>query len=449
MTTFTGAFYRHGDDGYEQARCAAVWNGLKPSRFPAVIVVAANQDDVVRAVKLANAEGLTVGIRSGGHNWVGNHVRDGGLLLDLSQLKNIDIDPLNRTAIVEPGVHNADFAAALLPHNLYFPVGHCPTVGMGGYILGGGMGFNSIELGPAALSMYAIDVVTADGQIVHATDEEHADLLWAARGSGPGFFAIMIRMYLELRPMPAIAATVQIHPLSAFDELLPWYLDVASLGTPGLLIAGSNPAFGHDDTVLTIAAYAFGEDLEHAAQRLAPLENAPGLDRAIFHQSPFLSTIDQLQVMFDGMYPEGLRYLSDNLWIKDEYIDDPGLWQESRAILDSLPSARSCLWFIPGLPEYRDPRAAFSLQTRMSIQAYAVWDDGAQDDEMAAWHTGAMARVDRYTVGGGYVGDSNLFVHPMAILDPPSAERTEALRAKYDPQGRFFSYPVPLPVARL
>lgn len=449
MSEFDGAFYRRGDSGYEGARCGAVWNGLKPERFPAAVVVAASQDDVVRAVDLAGAENLTVGVRSGGHNWVGNHVRDGGLLLDLSQLKKIKVDAANRTVIVEPGVHNVELAAALKPHDLYFPVGHCPTVGMAGYLLGGGMGFNSASIGPAALSMRAIDVVTADGKTLRATDDENADLLWAARGSGPGYFAAVTQMHLDLRPTLAMASTVQMHHLSAFDELLPWYMEVTTAGSPGLLIAGSNPAFGQNDTVLTIAAYAFGDDVEQAAAKLAMLETAPGLDEAIFHQAPTPSTIEQMQVMFDGMYPEGLRYLSDNLWIKDEHISDRGLWQASRAILDSLPSSRSCLWFIPGIPNYRHERAAFSLQTQMSIQAYAVWDDSAQDAAMAAWHTKSMELVDPYSVGGGYVGDSNLFTHPMAILEPASAQRVEQLRSKYDPDGLFCGYPTPLPLARM
>lgn len=444
-----GSVFRRGDEGYEAARCAAVWNGLKPERFPAVIVVAASQADLPRAVALARAEGLTIGIRSGGHSWVGNALRDCGMLLDLSRLKAIGIDPQARTAVVEPGVRVDELAAALSPHGLYFPVGHCPTVGVTGFLLGGGMGFNTAQLGPAAFSLRAIDVLTADGQTLHATDADHADFMWAARGSGPGFFAMVTRLYLDLAPMPAaVAATVQVHPMSAYDEVLAWFLTLSrTVECTPMLIVGGNPLFGQTDPVLTVAAYTVADDMDQAAARLAPLATAPGLSAAIVHQPPFPASIEQLLGIFNGMYPEGYRYLSDSLWLTDEFA--PGLWEAARPVVDTLPSVRSGMWLIPGPPRRHHPNAAYSLQSQMLIQFYAIYEHAHQDEAMRAWHSDAIRRVDPYTLGGGYIGDSNLFHHPMAVLHPDSAERLEALRRRHDPDGRFFSYPSALPAARV
>src|SRR3954451_15005899 len=100
---FDGRILRHGENGYEEARRAAVWNARTPERFPDAIVQAASEDDVVRAVRLAGDEGMTTGVRSGGHSWAGNHVRDGGLLLDLSRLRDATVDAAAMTARVEPG----------------------------------------------------------------------------------------------------------------------------------------------------------------------------------------------------------------------------------------------------------------------------------------------------------------------------------------------------------
>ncbi len=453
-SSFDGSLYRQGEGGYEEARCAAVWNGLKPARFPAVIAVAEDHDDVVAAVELAREEGLSISIRSGGHSWSANQLRDGGLLLDLSRLTSIEVDPQARTAVVEPGAHSDALAAALAEHDLYFPVGHCPSVGLGGFMLGGGLGFNSSALGPATFSLRAIDVVTADGETLHATDHDHADLLWAARGSGPGFFGVVTRMYIDVQPKPGMmAATIQIHPFEAFDRLLPWYLETvhSAEGISPLLIVGPNPAFGQDDPVLTITTYVFADDLEQAAELLAPLETAPGLDGAIMRQHAVPASIEGIHAGFDSMYPEGLRYLADNAWIRDEEVSSPALWREAKTIVETLPTARSCIWAIAGmsLDQPTAANAAFSLSSQMCFQIYAVYDDSEDDEAIKAWHSDAFARIEPYSVGGAYVNEADLFSRPTAILAPESAARVESLREKYDPEGRFFGYPSQLPPARL
>lgn len=305
-----------------------------------------------------------------------------------------------------------ELTAALDEHGLYFPVGHCPSVGVTGFLLGGGMGMYSAVVGAAAFSLRAIDVVTADGQALHATDDDNAELLWAARGSGPGYFAVVTRMYLDVRPRPGVvAATVQIHPRSALDQLLPWYLATgrAVEGASPLLIAGASPSFGLPDTVITLAAYVFADTLEDAAERLAPLETAPGIERALVHEPTYPTSMADLLAMYDGMYPHGLRYLSDNVHLVD--VDAPGLWREFRTTVDTLPSARSCAWLLPGVTHSRHPQAAFSLQTELAYQVYAVWDDHEHDDAMLTWHSDALDRVDPYSLGGGYVGESNLYAH--------------------------------------
>jgi hypothetical protein len=179
---------------------------------------------------------------------------------------------------------------------------------------------------------------------------------------------------------------------------------------------------------------------------LAALETAPNLDRAILHQSAQPVTLEQLYGIFDQMYPEGYRYLSDNVWIDETRA--PGLWQEARTVVETMP-AGSTVWLMPTFTVDHHPNASFSLQGQLSFQVYAAYQDSTQDADMLAWHNDAMARIDPYSLGGGSVGDSNLFVHPVAILNPDSAERLEVLRSKYDPDRRFDSYPTNLPPARL
>ena len=448
MSEFDGSVYRQDDDGYEQARCDAVWNAIKPDRFPAVIVVAGSPDDVPRAVALARKEGLSIGVRSGGHCWVGNAIREGGLLLDLSRLKAIEVDPQARTATVEVGVLSGELTAALEPHGLYFPTGHCRSVGVGGYVLGAGFGLNSGDVGVAAFNIHAIDVVTADGETRHVTDDNGAEILWAARGSGSGFFAVLTRVHVTLRPLPGVVGAVtQIHPFTAYDELAPWFAETTASIAPAvrpLLVGAKSPVPGQHETVLIISAYVFADDLDEATKLMAPLETAPGLERAILHQPARESSIAQQYALIDLQFPQGPRYLGDNAWLRAPYGAD--LWRDAKPIFETLPSVRSQVWFVPWKPQSH-PNAAFSLQSEMSIGVFAGYDDRADDEAMLAWHADSMARIDPYAIGG-LSNDSNLFVRPMAILEPENAARLEKLREKYDPEGRFDGYPSQLPTAR-
>ena len=199
-----GQLLRRGEPGYEEARLGAVWNSRKPSRYPDCIFRATSAESVAWAVRLAIAEGLQVSVRSGGHSWYGNSVRDAGMLIDLSQLSDVSIDPQAKTAAVGPAVKGRELDGALAAHDLCFPIGHCGTVGLGGFVLGGGYGWNSRFYGPACLSLRAIDVVLASGELIHADDSNHPELLWAARGAGPGFFGVVTRFHLQVYPRPAI-----------------------------------------------------------------------------------------------------------------------------------------------------------------------------------------------------------------------------------------------------
>ncbi len=164
MSPLSGVVLGREDEGYEAARRATMWNARTPERYPELIVRARDEDDVLEAVRLARSRGLKLAIRSGGHSWAGNHVRDGGLLLDLSALREATIDADAMTAAVEPGCPGTVLLGALAEHDLFFPGGHCNGVALGGYLLQGGFGWNGRVHGPACQSVLAIDVVTAAGE---------------------------------------------------------------------------------------------------------------------------------------------------------------------------------------------------------------------------------------------------------------------------------------------
>ena len=266
MALPAGRYFQRSDADYEAARAATVWNARLPDRFPDLIVQARDADDVVAAIRHAKQHGLTVGMRSGGHSWAANHVRDGGMLIDVSRLDQCRIDTDRMVAVVGPGKGGSVLAAELDALGLFFPVGHCKGVCIGGYLLQGGYGWNSRVLGPACESVIGVEVVTADGERRYCDADNDPELYWAARGSGPGFFAVVTAFHLRLYPRPGVTgSSLYIYPIEYADEIFSWARSIsaevdrrvelqivtsravpgAGLSTPGIVMA--SPVFADDD----------------------------------------------------------------------------------------------------------------------------------------------------------------------------------------------------------
>src|SRR5258705_7061230 len=209
-----------GDPGYDEAR--TIWNGMI-DRSPAIIVRAAEASDVVAAVKFAGQHQLLVSIRGGGHNIAGNAVCEGGLMIDLSPMKNIKIDPKAKTAYVEPGVTLGEVDAEAQKHGLATPLGINSTTGVAGFTLGGGFGWISRKFGMTGDNLISVDIVTADGKLVSASAKENPDLFWAGRGGGANFGVVTAFEY-KLPPVgPEGIAGLIVHPFDQAKELLEAY----------------------------------------------------------------------------------------------------------------------------------------------------------------------------------------------------------------------------------
>ncbi|HXM29735.1 MAG TPA: FAD-binding oxidoreductase, partial [Chthoniobacterales bacterium] len=211
------------DPDYEATRRRMVWNERIPERFPDVIFSVTSDADVIEAVKLARSRGLRIAIRAGGHSWIATSLRDGGMLIDLSRLNGVTVDLATRTATAQPAIKNTELVAALAQHELAFPAGHCPTVAIGGYLLAGGQGWNQGGWGIACSNILAIDFVNADGELITADAQRNSELLWAARGGGPGFPGVILRYHLRPYPMPkVIMQCIYVYPLDLIEAIVPW-----------------------------------------------------------------------------------------------------------------------------------------------------------------------------------------------------------------------------------
>ncbi|MHC3475197.1 FAD-binding oxidoreductase [Streptomyces sp. 7R007] len=437
MTVFDGAFLVRGAPGYEKARLGAVWNARKPDRHPDAILVAAGDRDVQEGVRWAAGRGLPVSVRSGGHSWIGNGVRDGGLLIDLSALDEIVIDVPARRASVRPAVQGARLNALLAAEGLVFPSGHCPSVGVGGFLIGGGYGWNSRALGPACFSVEAVDVVLADGTLAHATDESHPDLMWAVRGAGPGFFAVVTRFHLRVYPAyERILRSAYVFPYDLRDEVLAWsYEAVPKLSTSLELSAkvAFTPGVSRPTTMITAAAFCTPRQ---GPEMLEPLENAPFLHHALRRVERVPSTLDDLYALSDALTPAGRRYAVDGVWT-DAPVD--AVLDAGRGILDGLPGRDSfLLWMLWGGQATRDD-ACWSTQGHLYFSPNAVWDDPADDLRHERW-AHEVLRDMAPVAHGTQFADANPADRPDHGLQPRQAARLEELRRRYDPHGLLRTY---------
>jgi FAD/FMN-containing dehydrogenase len=214
-----------GEDGYEAAR--TIWNAMVDRR-PAVVARCLDAADVIEAVKLARDENLLVAVRAGGHNIAGNAVCDGGLLIDLSLMKSVHVDPVSRTARVEPGATLADFDREAQAFGLATPLGINSTTGVAGLTLGGGFGWTTRKFGLTVDNLVSADVVTSDGAFVQASATEHPDLFWALRGGG-GNFGVVTSFEFRLHPLgPQVWSGLIVHPFDEAARLLPEFRRLAN-----------------------------------------------------------------------------------------------------------------------------------------------------------------------------------------------------------------------------
>src|SRR5512143_1406520 len=219
-----GSLFLPEDVGYEKAR--TVWNAMIDRR-PALVAHCAGVNDIKRVVDFARAHGLLTSVKGGGHNIAGSAVCDGGLLIDLSGMRSVRIDPEARVAHVEPGVTLGDFDAEAQAFGLATPLGINSTTGVAGLTLGGGFGWFSRKYGMTIDNLQAVDVITPDGRFVMANDRENADLFWALRGGG-GNFGVVTRFEFKLHPLgPGVLSGLVVYPLKEAYSALRQYRQFA------------------------------------------------------------------------------------------------------------------------------------------------------------------------------------------------------------------------------
>jgi FAD/FMN-containing dehydrogenase len=426
-----------GVPGYDAARERAIWNKrLDKARAPEAIVRCTSAEEVAAAIRFAAAHGLQVSPRGSGHHYGAAALRDGGLMLDLGGLDFVEVDAEAQTARVGAGVRGDALTERLATEGLAFPVGHCVDVGLSGYVLAGGFGWNAGEWGAACANVAAMEMVTAAGEIVLASADSHPDLFWAARGAGAGFFAAVTAYHLHLHPLPpAVFAWRVILSAGKVRELADW-LTAATAATHPTAEIGcfllAHPQTGEPAVILRVSACGASE--EDARAKVASFFSPPVAVEPLGGVNEEFLPFGELHRL--SPMPDGKRVAADHLWSEAPLGDLLAALQGIPA-----PSRHSTVDLVAygGHSRVTLGDGALTVGGGTGAGIYALWDDPADDAANQAW----VRRIDAALApfrAGRYVGEADLAAGPERRADCFTAdalERLESLRRRHDPTHRF------------
>lgn len=435
-----GAVLSAGEDGYETAR--SVWNAMIDRR-PGLILRCVNPADVRTAVDFARDAGVVLAVRGGGHNIAGSAVCDGGVMIDLTPMKSIRVDPVNRSARVEPGVTLAELDGAAQEFGLVTPTGINSTTGISGLTLGGGFGWISRKFGLTIDNLISAEVVTADGRLVHASDTENPDLFWALRGGG-GNFGIVTSFEFRLHSLgPEVMSGLIVHPMSQAPDLIRRYREIAAAAPDELacwFVMRAAPPLPflpkevHGTGIIAFAA-CYAGPMDAAEQAMKPLRAMGKPIADVIGPHPFTGW----QTALDPLLTPGAR----NYWKSHSFaaVSD-GLIDVLVEYGNKLPSAETELAFAQlGGAINRVPVDATAYPHRnvaFLINLHTRWRDPAEDPTCIAWARSLFDACTPFASGGTYVNfiseDDNDGVR-RAYLG--NAKRLAAIKAKYDPDNLF------------
>ncbi|RDW93461.1 FAD-binding oxidoreductase [Aspergillus mulundensis] len=421
-------------ENYEQERTKRLFNTDIPARFPLAIASARREQDVVDAVNLAISKNCRISVRAGGHSYAAWSVRSHAILLDLGDYRECGLDE-NDVACVSPSVTGRELHDFLLARGRFFPVGHCPDVGVGGYLLGGGMGWNQPNLGWACEHIVAVDVVTAAGERKRADAHQNSDLFWAARGGGPAFPGIVTRFYLRTFPAPGIMrSSGYIYSVEHYSTVFNWALGIAATFEHSIeIVAIGSYQTGIETPCITIALLAFGDDEDPIKTLLQGVENSHP-DGAVSHWFCQETNLAEQFEFKAKAYPTGHRWYVDNAFVRND-VDVAAILQPA---FTTLPTRKSLALWSSMIPLSRRglPDMALSLHSDHYFAVYAVWEDESGDSRSRAWVDEIMESVGAQSVGS-YLGELDFRSRRAEYWGKEQRTRLTEIRRKWDPANRI------------
>ncbi len=431
--TFSRLVLEPGDAGYDEAR--RIHNGLIDKR-PAVIARCLHTADVVAAVTYGTDEGLEISIRGGGHNVAGKAVTDGGLMIDLSLMKGIQVDPARRTVRAQPGVTVGELDRATAAFGLATPSGIVSSTGIAGLTLGGGLAWLQGKYGLAIDNLLSAEVVLASGNVVTASDDSEKDLFWALRGGG-GNFGVVSSFEFRAHPLVSVLGGPVLYPLAAAPKVFSFFREF-STGLPDELSLQAILAHAPDGSgakVCGIVLCHAGDDAEQAAADLQPLRDLGAPVADMVGRMPYVA----MNTGADGLFPRGAL----NYW-KSAFFSE--LSDAAVAVMaDALERAPSELCAI-GVEEFhgavtRVPAEATAYPHRepaFNLILVSQWTDPAQTDACIAWARQTFDGLAPYMADRSYTNYLSADDHDrVRQAFGPNYDRLVEVKRRYDPHNRF------------
>ena len=437
---FRGALLAPGDDGYEQSRFT--WNAMF-DKHPALIARCSGVADVIAGVNYARDNGMLLSVRGGGHSIPGHSTCDDGLVLDLSPMRSVRVDPVRKTARAEGGVNWGTYDHETGAFGLASPGGQVSTTGIGGLTLGGGIGWLMRKHGLACDNVISADVVTAAGELVTASADENAELFWGLRGGG-GNFGVVTSFEFELHDVGMVLGGAVMYPVDRAREVLAHYREFCktapeALTTYALLVTAPPAPFVPPEMVghpVVVVAGCYAGDLSEGERAVQPLREygSPPID--LFQPLPYAV----LQSMFDETGPAGHSY-----YIKGDYVSDISdeLIETVIEQAAAMPGPHCEIHFghMGGaIARVGEDETAFSYRNaHFALIAIAHWIEPHDEEEHIAWGRGLGEAVRPHTVGTyvNFLGDEGDERIKYAYGSEAKYDRLVALKRKWDPDNLF------------
>jgi FAD/FMN-containing dehydrogenase len=413
------------------------------NRHPGAVVRCRGAADIIAAVRFAREHNLLLAVRGGGHNIAGNAVCEGGLLIDLSQMRSVRVDPGSRTARVEPGATLGDFDKEAQAFGLATPLGINSTTGVGGLTLGGGFGWLSRKFGLAADNLISADVVTAEGKLVRTSETENSDLFWALRGGG-GNFGVVSSFEFRLHPVgPMVLSGLIVHPFARARELLAGYRRVAAEAPDELTVwvvlrqappLPFLPGEVHGKEILVFAVCYTGDEVE-GKRALEPLRALGQPIADVIGMQPYAAW----QTAFDPLLTPGAY----NYWKSHNFVElSDGLLDTltSRAAQLPTPECEIFLGQLAGATNRVaiDATAYPHRNANFVMNVHTRWREPADERRSIEWARQLFSETAPHATGGVYVNfmpeDE---IDRVSSAYGPNYDRLAALKAKYDPGNMF------------
>jgi FAD/FMN-containing dehydrogenase len=429
----TGSVLGPDDGGYDGAR--ALYNGMI-DRKPALIVRCRTTDDVVAALAFARQAGLEVSVRGGGHNVAGRAVTDGGVMIDLAEMKGIEIDPDNATATAQGGVVWRELNDATAEHGLAVTGGVISTTGIAGFTLGGGLGWLMGKYGLAADNLVAVELVTADGEVLDVDASSHPDLFWALQGGG-GNFGVATSFTFRMHPVDTIIGGLIAHPFEAAPDVLRFYRDAAASASDDLSVFAGlvHAPDGSGAKLVAMVVFHIG-DPEEAERDLEPFKawGEPLVVEVGPMPYPVMNTI------LDEAFPMG----SLNYWLSSftSSISD-GFIEVAMERFATVPSPMTAILFehFHGAVTRIGPTetAVPHRDEGWNVLIPSIWTDPADTDANVAWTRETFAALQPHFGAGrwlNYLGDDQGDDAIRAAYGP-NYDRLKEVKRRYDPDNVF------------